>query len=172
MPSGNVGMVMLTLTVWEFDTAHGADQALEKVKKLHNEVLLQLHDAAIVSWESGQKKPRSRELHDTTRAGAISGGFWGLLFGLLFLTPLLGAAIGAASGALLGSMRDVGISDDFIREVREKITPGTSALFALTSNEVYDRVADEFRDTDAQLIRTNLSDEQETRLREAFDLAT
>ena len=67
-------------------------------------------------------------------------------------------------------MRDVGISDDFIRDVREKVTPGTSALFALTSGAVQDKVADEFRGTEAELIRTNLSDEQEAQLREAFGL--
>ena len=109
---------MPALTAWEFDTQHGADEALAKVKKLHNEVPLQLHDAAVVSWEAGQKKPKTRELHDTTRAGAVSGGCWGMLVGLLFLTRLLGMAIGAASGALLSSMRNVGISDDFIRGVR------------------------------------------------------
>ena len=78
--------------------------------------------------------------------------------------------MGAASGALIGSMRDVGISDDFIRDVREKVTPGTSALFALTSGAVQDKVADEYRGTEAELIRTNLSDEQEAQLREAFGL--
>jgi len=72
--------------------------------------------------------------------------YWGLLFGLIFFVPLLGLAIGAASGALFGSMRDVGISDAFIREVREKITPGTSALFALTTGGVYGKVAAEFAD--------------------------
>ncbi len=92
------------------------------------------------------------------------------MFGLIFFVPLLGLAVGAASGALIGSMRDVGISDDFIRDVREKVTPGTSALFALTSGAVQDKVADEYRGTEAELIRTNLSDEQEAQLREAFGL--
>ena len=93
-----------------------------------------------------------------------------MLFGLIFFVPFLGAAIGAASGALFGSMRDVGISDDFIQGVREKVTPGTSALFALTSGAVQDKVADAFQGIQAELIRTNLSDEQEARLREAFGL--
>lgn len=48
--------------------------------------------------------------------------------------------------------------------------PGTSALFVLTSGAVYDKVAAEFSGTDAELIRTNLSDEQEANLREAFGL--
>ena len=109
-------------------------------------------------------------MHDTTKAGALGGAFWGMLFGLIFFVPFLGLAIGAASGALFGSMRDVGISDDFIQAVREKVTPGTSALFVLTSGAVQDKVADEFRGMQAELIRTNLSDEQEAKLREAFGL--
>jgi uncharacterized membrane protein len=98
--------------------ANGADEALAKLEKLNRDYLINLHDAAVVSWEVGKKKPKTHEMHDTAAAGAL-GGFWGLLFGLIFFIPLLGLAVGAASGALIGSMRDVGISDDFIRDVRE-----------------------------------------------------
>jgi uncharacterized membrane protein len=161
---------MATLTAWKFDTPNGADEALAKLEKLNRDYLINLHDAAVVSWEVSKKKPKNHEMHDTAAAGALGGGFWGLLFGLIFFVPLLGLAVGAASGALIGSMRDVGISDDFIRDVREKVTPGTSALFALTSGAVQDKVADEYRGTEAELIRTNLSDEQEAQLREAFGL--
>jgi uncharacterized membrane protein len=90
------------------------------------------------------------------------------LFGLIFFIPLVGAAIGAATGALVGSMTDVGISDDFIKSVRDEVTPGTSALFLMSQNAVVDRVRGAFAETQAQLIRTNLSDEQEAKLREAF----
>ena len=58
-------------------------------------------------------------------------------------------------------MADVGISDSFIRDVREKVTPGTSALFLLSSDAVMDRVTDRFKNADAELISTNLSNEQE-----------
>jgi uncharacterized membrane protein len=161
---------MATLTAWKFSTPDGADEALLRLEKLNRDYLIELHDAAVVSWEAGRKKPKTHEMHSTKAAGALGGGFWGLLFGLIFFVPILGLAIGAASGALMGSMRDVGISDDFIRDVREKVTPGTSALFALTSGAVYDKVAAEFADTQAELIRTNLSDEQEAQLRQAFGL--
>jgi len=77
-------------------------------------------------------------------------------------------AVGAAVGALSGSMADVGIDDDFIRDVRAHVIPGTSALFVLTSDVVVDRVLDEFKQTGATLISTNLSREQEARLQEAF----
>jgi uncharacterized membrane protein len=171
-PSRHMPMekVMATLTAWKFDTPQGADEALNKLEKLSRDYLINLHDAAVVSWEVGKKKPKTHEMHDTTKSGALGGAFWGMLFGLIFFVPFLGAAIGAASGALFGSMRDVGISDDFIQGVREKVTPGTSALFALTSGAVQDKVADAFQGIQAELIRTNLSDEQEARLREAFGL--
>ncbi len=107
-------------------------------------------------------------MHSTKKAGALGGGFWGLLFGLIFFVPILGLAIGAAAGALAGSLADVGISDKFIDSVRQKVTPGTSALFLLTSDAVVDRVQAEFAGNRPELISTNLSSDQEAKLREAF----
>jgi len=159
---------MSSLTVWKFQTPFGADAALEKLERLETQQLIVLQDAAVVSWEVGKRKPKTRQLHDAKLGGALGGGFWGLLFGLIFFVPILGLAIGAASGALLGRMADVGISDSFIRSVREQVTPGTSALVVLSSDAVIDRVKAEFPATDAELITTNLSAEQEAHLREAF----
>ncbi len=159
---------MATLTAWKFDSPYGADDALATLEKLQNEALIQVQDAAVVSWEPGRRKPKTREMHSMKKAGALGGGFWGLLFGLIFFVPILGLAIGAAAGAMAGSLSDVGISDKFIDTVREKVTPGTSALFLLTSNAVVDRVKGEFVGTQAELISTNLSNEQEAKLREAF----
>jgi uncharacterized membrane protein len=160
---------MAALTVWKFQTPYGADAALEKMKSLAAQQLITVQDAAVVSWEEGRKKPKTRELRDTRMGGALGGGFWGLLFGLIFFIPILGLAIGAATGALIGSLTDVGISDAFIKSVRDKVTPGTSALFLLSSDAVIDRVKQEFSGEDAELISTNLSAEQEAKLREAFE---
>lgn len=159
---------MSSLTVWKFKSPYGAANALDELMDAQREQLIQVLDAATVSWEEGRKKPKTREMRDGKRAGALGGGFWGLLFGLIFFIPILGLAIGAATGALIGSMADVGISDSFIRDVREKVTPGTSALFVLSSDAVIDRVAEKFSGTDAELIKTNLSADQEAKLREAF----
>jgi uncharacterized membrane protein len=159
---------MSALTVWKFESTNGAQEALDMLADLQKQQLIQVLDAAVVSWEVGKNKPKTRELRDSKRAGALGGSFWGLLFGLIFFIPILGLAIGAATGALIGSMADVGISDSFIRDVREKVTPGTSALFLLSSDAVMDRVSDRFKDTHAELISTNLTNDQEAKLREAF----
>ena len=127
---------MATLTVWRFDSPGGADEASQTLQELARENLVVLHDAATVTWEQGKKKPKTRQLASTTGAGALGGTFWGLLFGMIFFVPLLGAAIGAATGALAGSLNDVGIDDSFINKVRDQVTPGTSALFVMSSDAV------------------------------------
>jgi uncharacterized membrane protein len=159
---------MGTMTVWKFESAGGAQSALDLLERMQKEELIQVNDAAVVYWAEGRKKPKTEQLRNMTGAGALGGSFWGLLFGLIFFVPLLGLAVGAAMGALAGSMSDVGIDDEFIRKVRDNVTPGTSALFVMTSNAVADKVLEQFRTTGASLISTNLSNEQEARLREAF----
>lgn len=116
----------------------------------------------------GPKKPSTHQLHNLAGIGAMGGMFWGMLFGLIFFIPLLGAAIGAAIGAVSGSLGDVGIDDDFIKQVRDEVTPGTSALFAMTYDAVLDKVHEAFGSHQAELIQTNLSADQEKPLREVF----
>ena len=159
---------MGTLTVWKFDTASGADDATETLRELSTQHLITIHDAATVRWDEGKKKPKTRQLANLTGAGALGGAFWGMLFGLIFFVPLLGAAVGAASGALAGSLRDVGIDDGFINRVRDEVTPGTSALFVLSSDAVMDKVRVAFSASRPELIFTNLSTEQENAIREVF----
>ena len=114
---------MATLSVLKFDDPNGADRVLLALQGLQERQLITLEDAAVVSWPQGNRKPKTRQLHS---GGAGWGAFWGFLIGMIFFVPFLGAAVGAMSG----SLSDVGIDDDFINQVREKVTEGTSALFA------------------------------------------
>ncbi len=160
---------MATMTVWKFDDAEGADKALTTLESLQKQELIKVHDAAVVTWPADKKKPKTRQLADLTAAGGLGGAFWGLLFGLIFFVPLLGLAVGAATGAIAGHFANVGIDQDFIEQAREKIVPGTSALFVLTSDAVVDRVRAAFPDhIAAELIQTNLSEDDEKALREVF----
>lgn len=159
---------MATLTVWRFDTATGAHDAADILQTLSKQELITVHDAATVSWPPDAKKPKTRQMHNLAGAGALGGAFWGMLFGLIFLMPLLGMALGAATGSIRGSLADAGIDDDFIKRVREEITPGKSALFALTSDAVVDKVHEAFSEQRGELIFTNLSADQENALREVF----
>lgn len=159
---------MTTLTAWTFPSTDGAEEMIESLKALQAQQLITIQDAAIVSWEEGKKKPKTRQLNNLAGAGALGGAFWGMLFGLLFFVPLLGAAVGAGIGALTGSMADVGIDDNFINNVKQQVTPGTSALFLLSSDAVMDRVQEALGGRHGQLVASNLSADQEAKLREVF----
>jgi uncharacterized membrane protein len=158
-----------SLVVLKFDTPEGADKGLELAQSLQKQQLLQLLDAATVTWPRGKGKPQTHHLGDLTCAGACDGAFWGMLFGLIFFMPFLGAALGAAVGALSGHFADYGIGRDFIEQVRGKVTEGTSALFLLLGQVTTDRVVEAFRAAPKfEVIASNLSNEQEEKLKAAF----
>jgi uncharacterized membrane protein len=159
---------MATLTVFKYDTPDGAEKLLEKIKSLQKQQLITLQDAAIVTWPEGRKSPKTKQLVSLVGAGALQGAFWGMLFGLIFFVPFFGLAVGAAFGALGGKMADYGIDDDFIKGVRDQVTEGTSALFLLTSDAVRDKVADELKGEQFELIASNLTKEQEEELMAVF----
>jgi uncharacterized membrane protein len=161
---------MATLTVWKFDSADGADQALDTLLRFESQQLLDLIDGAVVSWPEGAKKPRTRQLKPSRGRYSLVGAFWGLLFGLIFAVPLLGLALGGGMGALTASLSDIGIDDDLIKQVRQSVTPGTSALFLYTQ-KVQEGLLDRLSkaQTHPVLIQSSLSAEQEARLRAAFE---
>lgn len=160
---------MSTLTVWKFASVDGADKALRKLQDLQKQQIIQVLDAAVVSWPTGRKRPKTYQAMDTVGAGALGGAFWGMLFGLIFFVPLFGLVVGAAAGAISGKFTDYGINDDFIKELQSKVTEGTSALFLLTGQVTLDKVEAAFTaDEKGELIQSNLSAEQEAKLREDF----
>lgn len=158
-----------TLVVLKFETPEGADKGLEVAQSLQKQRLLELLDAATVTWPKGKSKPKTRHFGDLTAAGACDGAFWGLLFGLIFFVPFLGAAFGAAMGAIAGHFADYGIGRDFLDQVRGKVTEGSSALFLLVGQVTADRVVEAFKAAPKfEVIASNLSKEQEEKLKAAF----
>jgi uncharacterized membrane protein len=156
---------LATLSVLKFEDPYGADRVLIALQGLQERQMITLQDAAVVSWPEGNNKPKASQLHGASDVGTISDAFWGFLIGAMFFVPSLGVGSGAPSSP----PADVGIDDDFVRQVREKVTEGTSALFALTSwVTALDEVVDELKAYDFELISTSLPEVQERQLREAF----
>jgi uncharacterized membrane protein len=120
---------------------------------------------------SQKEAPKTRQAFNLPGLAALDGAFWGMLFGLIFFVPFFGMAIGAAMGALSGKMVDYGIDDEFIKATREKVTEGTSALFLLSSDAVQDKVLAELKGLEFELIASNLTEEEESELRAAFEAA-
>jgi uncharacterized membrane protein len=162
---------MSTLEVVGYNETFTADEVLLKLRKLQREYLLDLEDAA-VAIKDAQGKVKLHQISNLTAAGAIRGGFWGSLIGLIFLNPLLGFAVGATTGAISGALTDVGINNDFMKELAATMTPGSSTLFVLVTKSTPDKVLEELQGTGGRILKTSLSNEDEAKLQAALDAAT
>lgn len=161
---------MSDLIVVAFDDETTAFDLRAELAKLQTEYLLEMEDIVVVT-RNDEGKVRLHQALDLTLAGAASGSFWGLLVGLLFLNPLLGAAAGAGAGALAGALSDTGINDAFIKDVGEKLTPGTSAVFLLVRKMTGDKVLARLAAFAGKghVLQTSLPTDQEDRLRAALE---
>ena len=157
---------MSDLMVIGFPEEFKADEVLLDLRKLEREYLIDLEDAAIVV-RNKDGKVKVKQTQELVTSGALSGGFWGLLIGMIFLEPLLGL-FGVAVGALSGASTDIGIDDNFIRELGDTIEPGTSALFILVRKSTPDKVLDELSKFEGKVLRTSLSHVDEAKLQAAL----
>ncbi len=155
------------LVVLAFDKEYTADQVKERLLQLQNQQLILLDDLVVVIRKA-DGKVEVKQAREMTKGAALGGAFWGMLIGLLFLSPILGAAIGAGIGALMGHAHDIGVDEKFMREVGSVLKPGTSGIFLLIHQVTADRVVAQLQEFHPTVIRTNLSAEQEQRLRAAF----
>jgi uncharacterized membrane protein len=158
---------MSTLVVIDYESEIKAEEVRLTLLKMQKEYLIDLYDAVVVVRDA-KGNVKLRQLHSPAAAGAASGGFWGMLIGLLFLNPLFGFALGAAAGAVSGALRDVGIDDNFMKNLGQTLKPNTAALFVLIRHVVADKVVEEIKKFGGTLIKTNLSNESEAKLREAL----
>lgn len=158
---------MTEMIVLAFGTESGAKEALGVLSHLQKQELIKLSDAATIVRKA-DGKVKVKQAVDLVGAGALGGAFWGMLIGLIFLVPWLGLAIGAISGAIAGRFSDIGIDDKFIKEVGTTVEPGHSALFLLVERMTEDRVLPELQKFHPTVLRTNLSAEDEEKLKAAF----
>ena len=122
-----------------FNDPFMAEDVRLQLIRLQEEHLIALEDAVVaVRKEDGNV--RLNQAINLTTAGAVGGGFWGTLIGLLFMSPLIGMAAGAATGAVTGALSDVGINDQFMKNLASTLKPGSSALFVLVRNATLDKV--------------------------------
>ena len=158
---------MSTLVVVSYPNEYQAEEVRLRLLQMQKEYLVDLEDAAIaMRKENG--KIKLRQLYSLTGASALTGGFWGLLVGLIFLNPLLGVAVGAGAGAVSGALADVGVNDNFMKDLAAQLKPGGSMLFILYRSISLDKALAELEGTGGTIIRTSLSHEDEDRLRAAL----
>lgn len=153
---------LIAIAYPDVDTARTVAGRLGDAAKGH---LIDIDDLVIIEHREGGKI----KLHQPSLAGvgALGGAAWGGLIGLLFLVPFFGMAVGAASGAVAGAMSDAGVDDDFMKDLGTELEPGSAALVALVRNVNTDKLLEDVQ-VPGKILRTSLSDESESHLREAL----
>jgi uncharacterized membrane protein len=152
---------MGNLFVIGFDEPHEAEEVRLKLQKLQSEGLLDLADVVVVVRDKTGKAKLHRA-GDLMADASVLHGFGGSLANLI----LLNATTGVASGAL----RDLGITDRFMKELTATLIPSSSALFVLTRTPTTDRdrVLEELKGLGGKIFTTSLSHEDQTRLQAAL----
>ena len=161
---------MADLIVIEYDDIHKAEEVRLKLQKMERDYLVDLADA-VVATKDEKGKVRLNQIHNLTASRAVSGGYWGALIGLLFLNPLLGAAVGVTAGAVSGALTDVGINNNFMKEIANGFQNRSSALFVLVRKVTPDKVRAELEGSGGKILQTSLTHEEEAKLQAALDAA-
>src|SRR5215475_5482970 len=164
------GKKMSTLVALVFEDQSTAFEMRAALAKMQKQYLLEMEDAVVVTRDENGKT-KLHQAVSLTAAGAVGGGFWGMLIGLLFLNPLLGAAIGAGAGALTGKFQDLGLDDKMMKSVGDSLQPGTSALFILLRRATADKVLEGLKPFAGKgtVFQSSLSKDDEKALRDVLE---
>jgi uncharacterized membrane protein len=158
------------LVVIAYEDQFKAEEVRTMLRKMQQEYLIDLEDA-VVAVKDDNGKVKLHQMYKLAAAGALSGGFWGALIGLIFMSPLLGMAVGASAGAVSGALTDVGINDDFMKNLAASFQNGTSVLFVLVRKATADKVLAELQGTGGKVIKTSLTHDEEAKLQEVLSSA-
>lgn len=163
---------MSNLVVVGFPSVQEAEEVRRELVTIQQEHLISLEDAVVLE-HGADGHVHLRQAINLAAAGAVGGSFWGLLIGVLFANPLLGLAVGAGAGAASGALTDMGINDQFLKELGETLPSGNAALALLVKDATADRVIERLRRhaPNARLIQTSLSHNDEDHLREQLEKA-
>ncbi|HEY7630292.1 MAG TPA: DUF1269 domain-containing protein [Thermoleophilaceae bacterium] len=161
---------MSDLVAIAYENEADARSAADDLRALAGKEQIRLDDLVVVTRDDGGKI-KLHQSANLTGAGVAGGALWGGLIGLIFFMPLLGMAIGAGTGALAGSMADYGVDDKFMKDLGEKLTPGSAALFVLFRDANPDEVVPKVARHGGEVLRTSLGDEAEETLRTALSAA-
>jgi uncharacterized membrane protein len=132
----------MATTAWQFSGTEGADNAVLTLTRLQDQELIDVQDVAVIRWPMYAAAPMTQE--HVTEQGSTK------------------------VSSLVHKLKHAVIDTSMIETVKADIAPGTSALVLLSSDTQIDKVATAFRGQAMELVRSDLSVQQQDQLRDAF----
>lgn len=131
-----------------------AEEVLLALVHLQQEGEIAMSDAVVVIKDDDGRVRIHQTIDPTPGRSALTGSIWGMLVGLLFGGPvfLAAAAAGAGGGALLAKLIDLGLDDEWVKDVGRWLDPGTSALLVLVAADVRPAVLAELGRYEGQVL--------------------
>jgi len=132
----------MSTTAWRFSGTEGADAAVLRLKQLDAQEVMDVQDVTVLRWPQYASGPQVQE-HVTDE--------------------------GSKASSLAKRIRKAGIDGTLLQAVKDDMQLGTSALVVLSADAAIDSVAKAFEGQAMELIRSDLSVQQEDALRTAFN---
>lgn len=154
-----------------FDEPHMAEEVRLDILKLENKGSVNLEEAVVLVVDS-DGKVRFHHSRHLTLPVALGGGFAGTLIGLIMINPLvalIGGLSGTSLGAVVGALKEVGIEEDFMKELAKHLKPGSSALFVIIRKGKPETLIEKLEPYKGKILQTSLSHQDEFKLRKALE---
>jgi uncharacterized membrane protein len=135
---------MSELYVFAFDTLTGDPGIVEAIARLQTEGLIDLKDAALlINKPDGQAEVG--QVTTLERSAVLSPQFWEGLARHIFPRPSMVLTLDDFEYTLVDNLTRTGPGDDFVRDVRETVEPGISALVLLVAEALPDHAMAELK---------------------------
>ena len=158
---------MSTLVAIAYPDRESAEQVRRTLIEMQKEHIIELDDLVTVT-RSEDGKVKLHQSASVAATGAAGGAVWGGLIGLLLLAPLFGMAVGAAAGGAAGALTDVGIDDEFMKELGANLGEGGAAVIVLVRKSTPDKVLPRIKEYGGHVMQSSLSQEAEDNRRTAL----
>ena len=156
-----------SLIVLAFDNMDEAEKVHEALVEGKKQGVVQINDAAVFVKDAEGKVHVKNQVSRGTWMSTGVGGALGLLLGSVFF-PIGGLVLGLAGGALVGRMMDLGVDGKFVKDVKDSLTPNTSALFVIVRDADPTAALALLRNYKGRVLQTTLDSEAEENLRRAL----
>jgi uncharacterized membrane protein len=168
-----------------FEGESTADRMLDVLRDLESRNALKLKDAVVLSrgpigetifvgaagtGASMQNTTRVapdvevKQTEDKRGRSVLKAGGVGLIVGTLLGGPVGGLLV----GGLIGGLRDKGIDNKFVEQIKAGIKPDSSAVLLLVESGDADQVMEAIRPLKGTVLHTTLTEEMDKKLRDAL----